>query len=561
VSVELIEEAIGFHRAGDLARAAQAYRAVLEREPGNADALHLLGVVAHQCGDHAQAAALIEQAIARRPGAPSFYSNLGEALRAAGREEEAVDAYSTAIDLDASFAAAHANKGAALLSLGRTGEAIGCLRAVLRLDPSFIEAHMNLGSALKDEKRFDEAAACFARAVELNPGLVEAHVNLGNALNATGEAERARRHYEQAIRLDPMRRAIHMNLALLLTEEERYEGARNAFQRAFELNHAPATVPVAPACQHSTGASPTVRVARFALVNGAEHIEHLVERGKVDERYLQVSQAYRSVLAELPAGPDTGFVTLSQQHARRIAPYLDKVIHFADAPRLAGPAVNPDLDFRGIEDAYLASRVPVVFFDDFLTDRAWRSLLDFCQQSTIFFGQAPGGFLSSSVGAGFQCSLLFQIAQELKRRFPRLLAAQSIGNMWVYRYPSRGEGVRAHTDEGSVTFNFWITPSEANLDPHRGGLEVYTREQPLEWDFERLNLDKDDPATQREIHDFLRDSDTVNVAYRGNRAVLFHSNLFHRSDAFHFRDDYSGRRMNITLLFGRRGTDIRLRYV
>jgi hypothetical protein len=42
------------------------------------------------------------------------------------------------------------------------------------------------------------------------------------------------------------------------------------------------------------------------------------------------------------------------------------------------------------------------------------------------------------------------------------------------------------------------------------------------------------------------------VPYRENRAVLFESRLFHRSDAPHFAPGYENRRINVTLLFGRR---------
>ena len=125
--------------------------------------------------------------------------------------------------------------------------------------------------------------------------------------------------------------------------------------------------------------------------------------------------------------------------------------------------------------------------------------------------------------------------------------------MWIYRYPSEGEGVKAHTDNGSVTFNFWITPDDANLEPKRSGLVVYAKEQPLDWDWGRFNRDKDDPRVQREIGDFLASAKSVTIPYRENRAVLFHSNLFHRSDSFRFKDGYENRRMNITLLFGDRG--------
>ena len=46
--------------------------------------------------------------------------------------------------------------------------------------------------------------------------------------------------------------------------------------------------------------------------------------------------------------------------------------------------------------------------------------------------------------------------------------------------------------------------------------------------------------------------DTLIVPYRENRAVLFESRLFHRSDAPHFAPGHENRRINVTLLFGRR---------
>jgi len=41
------------------------------------------------------------------------------------------------------------------------------------------------------------------------------------------------------------------------------------------------------------------------------------------------------------------------------------------------------------------------------------------------------------------------------------------------------------------------------------------------------------------------------VPYRENRAVLFKSRLFHRSDVTQFANDYENHRINITMLFGR----------
>jgi hypothetical protein len=39
---------------------------------------------------------------------------------------------------------------------------------------------------------------------------------------------------------------------------------------------------------------------------------------------------------------------------------------------------------------------------------------------------------------------------------------------------------------------------------------------------------------------------------RANRAIVFSSALFHEIDRMHFREGYTNRRLNITMLYGRR---------
>ncbi len=190
--------------------------------------------------------------------------------------------------------------------------------------------------------------------------------------------------------------------------------------------------------------------------------------------------------------------------------------------------------------------------DDFLTPETLRGLRDFCLESMIFFTHTGNHLVSSRLTSGFNCDLLFQIAEEVKERFPRVLGDHELANMWIYRYDNQSAGVAAHTDEGAVTFNFWITPDDANRIPDSGGIIVYTKEQPYDWNWRYYNSKKYTPTVSREIADFLADADTVTIPYRENRAVLFHSNLFHKSDQIHFKDGYENRRMNITFLFGKR---------
>ena len=44
----------------------------------------------------------------------------------------------------------------------------------------------------------------------------------------------------------------------------------------------------------------------------------------------------------------------------------------------------------------------------------------------------------------------------------------------------------------------------------------------------------------------------MTVPYRGNRAVIFDSNMLHKTDRISFRDGYENRRINVTLLYGER---------
>jgi tetratricopeptide (TPR) repeat protein len=561
-----LDTALKAHAAGDLARADSLYRELLQQDPANADAWHLRGVIAHQRGDPTTAIKHIRHAIGRRPAAAIYHSNLGEALRADGQLTAALEAYASAIGLDPAFADAYGNLGATLKALGRVEEAIDNLRQAVRLNPQFTEAQMNLGVSLRELGQLDEAAACFRQAITANPGFAEAHVNLGNVMKELGQPEQALGHYGEAIRIQPGLAAAHLNMANLLVGQEAGAEARASYHRAFQLEHdsplwnAP-TLPELPSSPRPPHVAP-IEATRFELLNRAEQVEHLISVEKLDTSFAAIATRYRSILKGFdPAVGEHEPFVLSGAQTHSIADFHSKVICYTDAPPVPGSALNANLPFARIEMEYLSSPVAVIHFDDFLSDQALRGLRDFCLESTTFFGRDRAGTLQSYLGGGFDCSLLFQIVTELKQRFPRVLGTQVLRNMWVYRYPKEGEGVNLHTDNGSVTFNFWITPDDANLLPQGSGLIVYAKEQPLDWDWARLNREKDDPRVQAQIRNFVGPRERITIPYRENRAVLFHSNLFHQSDHFRFRDDYRSRRMNVTLLFGDRGSDVRLKYV
>jgi tetratricopeptide (TPR) repeat protein len=72
---QILDQAMGFHRAGDAPSAEEIYHRVLSREPNHAEALHLLGLLSSQMGRQSAALELIERAIHADPLAAEYRVN------------------------------------------------------------------------------------------------------------------------------------------------------------------------------------------------------------------------------------------------------------------------------------------------------------------------------------------------------------------------------------------------------------------------------------------------------------------------------------------------------
>jgi tetratricopeptide (TPR) repeat protein len=232
----LLTTALALHQAGQLGAAAPLYQQVIEREPENADALHLYGVLRHQQGDHAAAAELIGQAIALRPSTSAFHANLAEAYRALGQLDRALGSCRTALDLAPNDAEAHNNLGLVLRGLNRHDEAVEEFRLAMKLRPGFALAHRNLGSSLRGLGRLDEALTHFRHAVELAPDDARARDKLGQALLDLGNAADALPHCREAVRLRPSLAAPRLQLGNALLALGRSDEAKVAYFEAIRLD-------------------------------------------------------------------------------------------------------------------------------------------------------------------------------------------------------------------------------------------------------------------------------------------------------------------------------------
>ena len=262
-------KALAFQQAGRLNEAADLYQAILAIDPGQTDALHLLGLVALQTGSPERAIELISQAIAQNPGFVLAHSNLGAALLAVGRHGDALVALGRALAIQPDLPDALNNRSSALAGLGRLDKALADLDRALALQPAHLDALINKGSvlvrlerftvaaehyelaiqtfpnnadlalgygvALEKSGRLEDALKQMQRATALRPDYAETYNNLGGALQALKRAAEALASYDRAIAIKPDYAEAYSNRGVALQELKRLEEALASYDRAIAI--------------------------------------------------------------------------------------------------------------------------------------------------------------------------------------------------------------------------------------------------------------------------------------------------------------------------------------
>ena len=265
----VLDKAIEAHLAGRIGEAQKLYQSVIDADPADPVALHLLGVSYIQQGQPLQGISFVEQALALRPDDAGMHYNLACALQALNRLDEAIEHYETGLAINPRQAEAHLNLGNALQAQDRHAEAIAHYQETLALKPDDADAHNNwgnslqalerqveardhyekalafkpdhaqarnnLGNTLQALNRHEEAIARFREALAIKPEFAEAHNNLGHALQALNRPEEAIGHYEAALVLRPDYAEAHSNWGIALQALNRHEEAIARYDRAIAL--------------------------------------------------------------------------------------------------------------------------------------------------------------------------------------------------------------------------------------------------------------------------------------------------------------------------------------
>jgi predicted O-linked N-acetylglucosamine transferase (SPINDLY family) len=233
----LLERGLAAQQAREVGDAENLYREVLRIEPGNPDALHLLGVLIAQRGDAAGAVPLLRDAAAARPEMQMFHMNLGHALADSGRLDDAIAAYRRAAECAPTQPQPWFNLAGVLLRTGRYADADSACRKAVELAPDHAEAlalhaivlvrlgqaaagvelmrdaarrrpiaasfYRRLGAALEAERDWPNALDAYRRVVSAEPEDWGAWAGIGVLESNLGEPDAACAALRRAIGLHP----------------------------------------------------------------------------------------------------------------------------------------------------------------------------------------------------------------------------------------------------------------------------------------------------------------------------------------------------------------------
>ena len=456
--------------------------------------------------------------------------------------QEAQNYYQKVLRIDSSHLGAHYNLGNNFAQLGEHQKAKDCYEKAIAINPNYTDAYNNLGNIFKLLTEHQKAKDCYEKAIEIDPNYADAYNNLGNVFNALGENQKAISCYEKTIEIDPS------NVNALNSLYALYVSTLDNLEKSIDLSYKVQKIYL----RKSTFIDQSVPL--FRLKHDAQQANYLYSKNyKINgiDEFIKISSEIldRNENKE-NEGNYNKKILLTPDEIAALLPFYKSDCTYK-SKIISGGFINPNKNWKDVEDKYFNSSNQIIYIDDFLSDDALRELREFCLVSKVWNREYVDKYLGAFSYRGFISPIHLQIAIELKKKLPKLFGPHNLTNLWGFKYDSTlGKGINIHADFAIHNLNFWITPDEYNNNKNSGGLKVYDVLPPEDW----TTSDYNGYNAKKKIYQFLENNNAkcVNVPYKFNRAVLFNSAYFHETDEIDFKDEYEGRRINTTYLFGHR---------
>ena len=231
-----LQKAVSLHQSGHFKQAKIIYQQILEIEPGNADVLHLLGLVSHQFNQLETAIVLIERALNISPNQLNYLWNLARILKESSQYQKAIETYHRIIQLQPQSASAYYELGVTFQIADQLQRAVLAYQKAISIHPGDSQIYGHLAMALLKLEQFDKAMDACQKAIQILPENFQAYNTLGNLYKRLGRFEEAIQAYHQVLSIKPKLAETYSNLGDVFKESNRFREAMQAYQQATEIN-------------------------------------------------------------------------------------------------------------------------------------------------------------------------------------------------------------------------------------------------------------------------------------------------------------------------------------
>ena len=230
-------EALALESQGQTSEAEQVWKAILNANADNPEALAHLGLFEARQEHYPQAIEFYKRALVAAPGMPGVETNLGLAYFKNAQFAEALTPFANELKRHPDDLRLILLLGMSHYGLGDYLVAIPFLQRSARQQGTSLPLRLALAHSCLWTRQFECVKATYKEILTLNPGSAEAEMLVGEALDETGDDAGAIEHFRAAANANTKEPDVHFGLGYLLWTENHYAEAAQEF--ALELDNNP----------------------------------------------------------------------------------------------------------------------------------------------------------------------------------------------------------------------------------------------------------------------------------------------------------------------------------
>ena len=231
----LLDLALSLQKNGDYLSAENLYIQILDIEPENINASHLLGTLYYQNGKLDKAIKLLTNILKIDSNNPIVNSNLGLMLQDANNHEKALEHYDIAIKYSSKYSEAYYNKGDALMKLGRFIDAIETYNKSISYNKNYAKAYNNCAYCYFKVNDPSNSLLYYDLAIKINPNYAEAYSNQGLVYQSIKKYDLAIKNFLKCIEISPNSHKAYNYLGCLYHEINNNINAIKYFENCISI--------------------------------------------------------------------------------------------------------------------------------------------------------------------------------------------------------------------------------------------------------------------------------------------------------------------------------------